>query len=267
MPIADLSQPVESGMPVYPGDPAVSVDAHATMAADGYRVSALSCGSHTGTHVDAPSHTEPDGRAIDGFPVSRFVRDAVRVDLRHLSAREAIRPADLPTVDAEAVVLWTGWGRYWGDADYLAHPYLTPAAARHCAEQGYDVAVDALNVDPTPAPGPGATDGAGGSGDPHATDGAGGSGDPHATDGAGGSGDPHATDDHAVGGAGPPRTARERPARRREPDEPRRRSRAVRTRRRPARARRRRRRPGASRRTLGLTAAVGGPLAGSRPRR
>ncbi|MBX0304488.1 cyclase family protein [Haloarcula salinisoli] len=182
MPAADLSHPVESGMPVYPGDPAVTVDPHATMVADGYRVSALSCGSHTGTHIDAPSHTEPDGRAIDEFPVSRFVRDAVRVDLRDHSPREPIRPADLPSVDAEAVVLWTGWDRHWGDADYLDHPYLTPAAARHCAEQGYDVAVDALNVDPTPATG------------------AGGSNEPHATDGAGGSGDPHATDDDAVEG-------------------------------------------------------------------
>jgi len=182
MPIADLSQPVESGMPVYPGDPAVTVEPHATMAADGYRVSALSCGSHTGTHIDAPSHTEPDGRAIDGFPVSRFVRDAVRVDLRDHSPREPIRPADLPTVDAEAVVLWTGWDRHWGDADSLDHPYLTPAAARHCVDYGYDVAVDALNVDPTPAPGPG------------------GSGDPHEPEGAGGSGDPHATENHAVEG-------------------------------------------------------------------
>jgi kynurenine formamidase len=151
-------------MPVFPGDPAVSIDADATMADDGYRVSAIACGSHTGTHVDAPSHTEPDGATIDAFPISRFVRDAVRVDLRHLGAREPIRPADLPTVDAEAVVLQTGWDRHWGDDEYLDHPYLTPAAASHCAERGYDVAVDALNVDPKP------TDGAGGRGDLHATD-------------------------------------------------------------------------------------------------
>src|SRR6056297_4294604 len=167
MPAVDLSHPIESDMPVFPGDPAVSIDAHATMAGDGYRVSALACGSHTGTHVDAPSHTEPDGRSLDEFPVERFVRDAVCVDLRDRGPRDPIEPADLPTVDAEALVLRTGWDRQWGDDAYLDHPYLTPAAARHCVSQGYDVAVDALNVDPTRA---------GGSGDPHATDGAGGSG-------------------------------------------------------------------------------------------
>jgi len=151
MALADLSRTIESGMPVFPGDPPVAVDPHATMDADGYRVSALALGSHTGTHLDAPSHTEPDGATVEALPVSRFVRDAVRVDLRDHPPEGDIRPADLPTVDAAALVLWTGWDRYWGDPDYRDHPSLTPAAARHCAEQGYDVAIDALSVDPTPA--------------------------------------------------------------------------------------------------------------------
>jgi kynurenine formamidase len=137
-------------MPVFPGDPAVSVDPHATVADDGYRVTAFACGSHTGTHVDAPSHTEPDGRAIDAFPVSRFVREAVLVDLRDCGPRGRIRPDDLPTADAGVVVLRTGWAAHWGDDSYSDHPFLTTAAARHCVERGYDVAVDALNVDPTP---------------------------------------------------------------------------------------------------------------------
>ena len=154
MPTADLSQPIESGMPGYPGDPAVAVEPHATMASDGYRVTALSCGTHTGTHVDAPAHTEPDGATLNKVPVSRFRREAVVADCRDLSPREPIRPADLPTADAGAVVVRTGWDTHWGDPAYLDHPYLSPAAARHCVEQGYDVAIDALNVDPTPTDGP-----------------------------------------------------------------------------------------------------------------
>ncbi|WP_254273158.1 cyclase family protein [Haloarcula marina] len=150
MPYADLSHPIRSGMPVFPGDPPVSLAPHATADADGYRVTAVDCGSHTGTHVDAPSHTESEGRPIDDVPVSRFVWDAVRVDLRGRDPRTPIRPADLPTSDADAVVLQTGWDAHWGDPEYFDHPYLTPAAADHCVGQGYDVAIDALNVDPTP---------------------------------------------------------------------------------------------------------------------
>ena len=146
----DLTRAVESGMPVFPGDPPVRVDPHATYDDDGYRVSAVACGSHTGTHVDAPSHTEADGRAIDEFDPGRFVLDAVRVDCRGLDPRAPIGSDALPDADADLVVLRTGWADRWGEETYLDHPYLAPEAADYCADRGYDVAVDALNVDPTP---------------------------------------------------------------------------------------------------------------------
>ncbi|SFR96697.1 Kynurenine formamidase [Halomicrobium zhouii] len=146
----DLSHPIESDMPVFPGDPGVSVEPHATVDADGYRVSAVELGSHTGTHVDAPSHTEADGRAIDDLDVDRFAFDAVLADCTGLAPRTAIGPEDLPATDADLLVVHTGWDEYWGEDAYLDHPFLSPDAAAFCVEQGYDVAVDALNVDPTP---------------------------------------------------------------------------------------------------------------------
>ncbi len=146
----DLTQPIETGMQTYPGDPAVAVRPHTTHAADGARVSSLECGSHTGTHVDAPAHTEPDGRTLESYPIDRFVFDAVRVDCRDLEAREPV-PADrIPDVETDLVACWTGWDAHWGTDRYLEHPYLSPAAAETCAERGFDVAVDALNPDPTP---------------------------------------------------------------------------------------------------------------------
>jgi len=66
----DLTQPIETGMQTYPGDPEVAVRPHATDEENEARVSALECGSHTGTHVDAPAHTEPDGKTLDGYPSS-----------------------------------------------------------------------------------------------------------------------------------------------------------------------------------------------------
>ena len=136
-------------MPTYPGDPSVAVTPHATHATDGYRVSAVSVGSHTGTHVDAPAHTDPDGRTLDSYPVSAFVFDAVRVDCRDLSARDPIPAARVPDVDADCLVCWTGWDRHWGTDRYHDHPYLAPAAARACAKRGYAVATDTLSPDPT----------------------------------------------------------------------------------------------------------------------
>lgn len=146
----DLSQPIETGMPTYPGDPEVSVEAAATYPEDDCRVTALSCGSHTGTHVDAPSHTERDGRTLDSYDLERFVLDARRVDCRDLGPREPI-PADrVPDGDADCAVFWTDWDEYWGAERYLDHPYLSIAAAERCAERGLAVATDTLNPDPTP---------------------------------------------------------------------------------------------------------------------
>jgi len=159
--VRDLSHPLGPSTQVYPGDPPVEASPHATHDEDGYRVTRLSLGTHSGTHVDAPSHTEPDGRTLDDFPVDAFAFDARLVDCTDCGPRDAIERAALPETDAEMLVLRTGWADRWGTDAYLDHPYLAPAAAAWCAERGYHVALDALSVDPTPTPnaGPGEPDG------------------------------------------------------------------------------------------------------------
>ncbi|WP_136590204.1 cyclase family protein [Salinigranum halophilum] len=152
MPTYDLSHPLETGMQTYPDDPDVAISPHAGFDADGYRVTALSMGSHTGTHVDAPSHTERDGKTLGEFSLDTFRFDAQVADVRR-DARAPIDVADLPeATDADLLVLHTGWDDHWGTDRYLDHPYLTEAAAAWCVEHDYHVATDALNVDPTPSP-------------------------------------------------------------------------------------------------------------------
>lgn len=149
----DLTHPLADAW-TYPGDPSVEVTPHATHAADGYRVSRVTLGTHAGTHVDAPAHTEPDGATLGGVPVDRFRWTAHRVDCRDLGARDAVSPDRLPspeaTADADLLAVWTGWDRHWGTDRYRDHPYLAPETAREVARRGLDVAVDAPSVDPTP---------------------------------------------------------------------------------------------------------------------
>ncbi|WP_181687297.1 cyclase family protein [Halorhabdus salina] len=149
----DLTQPIETGMQTYPGDPPVGVESTATHEADGYRESSLALGTHTGTHVDAPAHIVPGGRTLGAFDLGSFVRTARRVDCRDLDAREAIAADRVPTVDddVDCLVFWTGWDEFWDTDRYLDHPYLSAAAAEQCAKQGVAVALDTLNPDPTPS--------------------------------------------------------------------------------------------------------------------
>ena len=148
----DLSQPLRTGMQTYPDDPAVDCTPYADFEADGYRVTALSLGSHAGTHVDAPSHTESDGETLGAFPLETFRFDAQLADVP-VGARTPIAVEELPEpTDADLLALQTAWDDHWGTDRALDHPYLTRAAAQWCVDHGYHVATDALNVDPTPSP-------------------------------------------------------------------------------------------------------------------
>ena len=63
--ILDISLPISPDMPVWPGDPPPELTPVATLARDGVRVSRLVLGTHTGTHLDAPSPFVEGGRTVD----------------------------------------------------------------------------------------------------------------------------------------------------------------------------------------------------------
>ncbi|PZC45420.1 MAG: arylformamidase [Chloroflexi bacterium] len=66
----DVTAPVTTGMAVWPGDPAVNINRVAEVErGDLATVSHLDMGSHTGTHVEAPSHFLPGGLTIDEMPL------------------------------------------------------------------------------------------------------------------------------------------------------------------------------------------------------
>lgn len=72
MKVIDLSTPIYSGMDVYPGDPEVKITIEHTHEEEGWQLSQLTMGSHTGTHVDAYSHMHPGKASIDQIPLERF---------------------------------------------------------------------------------------------------------------------------------------------------------------------------------------------------
>jgi kynurenine formamidase len=148
MELIDLSAPIETGMPVYPGDPEVSVGPALTAARDGVNVLGLHLGSHSGTHVDAPFHLDNSLPTLDELPLERFHGPAVVVDARGRAPRSPIGAELFGHVSAGMIVLVaTGWP--FGSRD---HPFLSAEAAALLVERGVrTVGIDALSVDPTPA--------------------------------------------------------------------------------------------------------------------
>ncbi|WP_396450089.1 cyclase family protein [Actinomadura sp.] len=154
--LLDLSVPITTGMPVYPGDPEVEAAPALTTAESGVNVLRLHMGSQTGTHVDAPFHIDDALPRLDELPLTRFTGPAAVMDVRGLPPRAPIPPDALPPglEPGDVLLIATGWSAHWGTDDYLAHPYPAPETAEAIIAAGVrTVAVDALSVDPTPPPG------------------------------------------------------------------------------------------------------------------
>ncbi|NCC80549.1 MAG: cyclase family protein [Clostridia bacterium] len=63
--VIDISKTLENGMPVYPGDPEVSIQEVASISEDGYAVRSIQMNTHASTHMDFPSHFIENGGTQD----------------------------------------------------------------------------------------------------------------------------------------------------------------------------------------------------------
>jgi kynurenine formamidase len=176
--LIDLTQPLDSNLPVYPGDPPFSCRQSHTVSRDGYSVHALSYSSHVGTHVDAPSHFFADGATVDQLPLSTFILPGLVLDVSHKKARECIAWETVePMADrirpGIAVLFRTGWSRYWdhttstststttpANSDskvpthhYFEHPWLAKDVAERLLALGVRVVgTDTMSPDQSPRP-------------------------------------------------------------------------------------------------------------------
>jgi kynurenine formamidase len=157
----ELSHPITSGMQVYPGDPAVDIRPALVLARDGVDVASLHLGSHTGTHLDAPSHCIEGGRTTGAIGLDELVADALVVHLGPLQPhstyglREIAAALDgvLPETVPPIVVFDTGWAARFGTDAALDHPALSVDAATELVRRGMHVlTVDTLSPDLTGGP-------------------------------------------------------------------------------------------------------------------
>ncbi|HEY5550620.1 MAG TPA: cyclase family protein [Opitutaceae bacterium] len=83
MTLIDISRPIYSGMPVWPGDTDARFDVVARIAEGAVvNIGALRISIHTGTHVDAPWHYADAGATIDRVEPGAYVGSARVIDAR-----------------------------------------------------------------------------------------------------------------------------------------------------------------------------------------
>lgn len=83
--VIDITTPISPFTRVFPGDPIPAIEKVCTLEKEGCAVSRLSFGSHTGTHVDAPSHILDNGLTVDKLELKNLMGMALILDFSSLS--------------------------------------------------------------------------------------------------------------------------------------------------------------------------------------
>ncbi len=73
MKIIDISIPLTNETSIYPGNVPLSISVHHAMPEHATHLSSITFGSHTGTHIDAPSHAISGGKSLDELPLDIFI--------------------------------------------------------------------------------------------------------------------------------------------------------------------------------------------------
>ena len=145
-------------MPVFPLYPKPITLAWTQTPVHPFDSEILHCVTHTGTHMDAPSHFLKGTDSIEDIGLDRCVAPGAVVDLRSVGAQGLIGRDSLRRGEekrgrrlerGDAALLWTGWGKHWHSPDFLTdYPGLTEDGAQYLSDREVAlVGIDTANVD------------------------------------------------------------------------------------------------------------------------
>jgi arylformamidase len=151
MRVIDLTMSITPSIRVYPGSPQPSFIPWSKFDHHGYDSEAMFMSTHTGTHVDAPSHFKPGFASIDMISTDRLVCNAILIRAKK-RANQLIEQQDLDNHQirqGDAVVIATGWEKRSGRRNYMSeNPGLSEQAARYLARKRVNaVAIDCPSID------------------------------------------------------------------------------------------------------------------------
>jgi arylformamidase len=156
MKLIDVTVPLDSNVPTYPGNTPFQLEAVKRLASGGSsNVSSVHMSAHTGTHVDAPRHFFDDGVGTEQLALEVLCGRARVIEL---TTRKGITPDDLASFDLTEdvrLLIKTHNSKLWGspefNADYIG---LTESAAHFLVEHGVRLlGVDYVSVEEFKKPG------------------------------------------------------------------------------------------------------------------
>jgi kynurenine formamidase len=148
MKFIDLTHTLVDNMPVFPGDPAMSLKQIATISKNGYTDHLLTTAMHVGTHMDAPLHMIEGGVYMSDISSEYFIGRGICIDARRKNIIDAdIIPKEIPA--GAIVLLCTGMSLKYGTDGYnTGYPKISEAFARKLVSlQVKILGIDMINPD------------------------------------------------------------------------------------------------------------------------
>ena len=87
MNVIDISWPIEPTTTAYKDRRTITIAQLKTFDIDQVRESIITCGSHTGTHIDAPAHFLKEGKTVDQLSLDTFIGACTVLDLTQVTEK------------------------------------------------------------------------------------------------------------------------------------------------------------------------------------
>lgn len=119
----DLTQKIEDGMPVYPGDIETHLFQSRYLSENGYNDHRLEIGMHSGTHIDSPMHLTDSKEFIGEVSIDNFTATGCILDVRNQYMIKVQKGYEELIIDNSIVLLYTGFDKFYGKKEYYEeHP-------------------------------------------------------------------------------------------------------------------------------------------------
>ena len=156
MKLYDATLVIHEKMVVFPGDPPFKKKPLSRIrSGDSFNLSAITMGTHLGTHVDPPAHFIDKGTTVDQIALNTLVGPGVVADLRGCAQidRRALEQAAVAAY--ERVLLKTDNGPLLLASSYQQDGvYLTEDGAGYLVDSGVRlVGIDCLSIEHPESPG------------------------------------------------------------------------------------------------------------------
>jgi arylformamidase len=155
MKVLDLTLGISSTIKVFPGSPQPSFIKWSKFDIHGYDSEVMFLSTHTGTHIDAPSHFISGADNINQVEINRFVCKntlllKMEKESNQMITRNDIIESGSNIYEKDTIIFFTGWEKHYEkDNNYMSdNPGLSGDAAKYLVEKKVNaIAIDGPSID------------------------------------------------------------------------------------------------------------------------